>query len=102
MFRGTGILIWLPTMRMFDDRVSVSRANLQSAITEAVRKSEPDCEAFVGVLIKPETPKTRYDANWAIKGVKFGRSDRDKSSKAMATIVQRMQRDFKLSEDGDA
>jgi hypothetical protein len=71
-------------------------------VTEAVKKAEPGCEAFVGVIVKPETPKSRFDANWATRGVKFGSTDRDKSSKAMASAVERMRREFRLSEDSSA
>jgi hypothetical protein len=77
---------------------SVSRERLQSAITNAVKKADPDCEAFVGVIVQRETPKAPLDANWAIRGVRFGKADRDKSSKALTTIVERMQREFSLAE----
>jgi len=80
-----------------DDRSSVSRYNLQLAITEAVKKADPDCEAFVGVIVQRELPKASLDANWAIRGVRFGKADRDKSSKALTTIVERMQREFLLA-----
>jgi hypothetical protein len=66
---------------------------LQSAITEAVKKADPDCEAFVGVIVQRETPKARLDANWAIRGVRYG----EKCSKALTTIVERMQREFNLA-----
>jgi hypothetical protein len=96
------IVIWLPKALLFDSRVPVSRTLLQSAITDAVKKADPSCEDFVGVIVKRETPKSRFDANWAIRGIKFGRADRDKSSKAVAIVVRHMQQDFQLSEDGDA
>ena len=79
----------------------LSSASLESAITEAV-KAESNCEAFVGVFVKPEVPKSRFEANWSIRGVKFGRADRDKSSEVLASIVERMQRSFRLSEDSRA
>jgi hypothetical protein len=97
-------MIWLPKKKIklsVDERNSISRAILESAITEAVKKAGPDCEPFVGVIVKRETPKSRYDANWAIRGVQFGRADQDKSSNAIAIIVQRLQREFILSDDGD-
>jgi len=90
-------LAWLPKGKSSNDRDSVSRDNLQLAITEAVKKADPDCEAFVGVIVQRELPKASLYANWAIRGVRFGRADRDKSSKALATIVERMQRDFVLA-----
>jgi hypothetical protein len=61
------------------------------------QESGPRFEGFVGVIVQRESPKERLDANWAVKGVKFGKADRDKSSKALATIVERMQREFVLA-----
>jgi hypothetical protein len=90
-------LAWLPKKQSSDDRSSVSRVDLQSAITEAVKKADPDCEAFVGVIVQRETPQERFDANWAIRGVRYGNADRDKCSKALTTIVERMQREFVLA-----
>jgi hypothetical protein len=77
----------------------ISRKTLQSAITEAVKKSDPGCQLFVGVIVERTTPKSRFDANWEIKGIKFGKANRDKCSQALATIVERMQREFGLFED---
>jgi hypothetical protein len=96
-----GTVIWLPKKRMFDERCSVSLEQLQSAITEAVKKADPECEAFAGVIVQRETTKSRHDANWTIKGIRFGRADRDKSSQALVTIVQRMQREFRLALEND-
>jgi hypothetical protein len=83
-----------------DNRSSVSRERLQSAIAKAVKKADPKCEGFVGVIVQRQTPKARFDADWAIKGVLFGKADRDTSSVALATIVERMQREFSLAADG--
>jgi hypothetical protein len=91
-------LAWHPK-KQSSNRSSVSRERLQSAITEAVKKADPDCEAFVGVIVQRETPKARFDANWAIRGIRFGKADRDKSGLALATIVERMQREFSLAAD---
>jgi len=81
-----------------DIRSSVSRARLQSAITKAVKKADQADRkraGFVGVIVR-QTPKARLDADWAIKGVLFGKADRDTCSVALATIVERMQREFSL------
>jgi hypothetical protein len=82
-----------------EKRGSVSRERLQAAITKAVKTADPKCAGFVGVIVQRETPKMQFDANWAIKGVRFGKADRDKSSLALATIVERMQREFSLAAD---
>ena len=81
------------------NRNPVTRSDLQAAITDAVKKSAPGCEAFVGVIVQRATPTSSVDANWTIRGIKFGAADRDKSSQAVAAIVERMQQEFKLSED---
>jgi hypothetical protein len=33
--------------------------------------------------------------------VRFGKADRDKSGKVLATVVERMQREFSLTDDQD-
>ena len=91
------VLAWLPKKKSAGDRSSVTVDDLQSAITEAVKKADPDCEAFIGVIVQRVTPKAQLDANWAIKGVRFGKADREKSRKALTTIVERMQREFVLA-----
>ena len=83
-----------------DKRSAVSRKHLESAVTEAV-KSVLDCEAFVGVIIQRIEPKSRTDPNWAVRGVRFGKADRDKSGKVLATVVEQMQREFSLTHDQD-
>jgi hypothetical protein len=45
---------------------------LQSAITEAVKEADPKCQGLVGVIVQRETPKAHLDANWSIKGIRFG------------------------------
>jgi len=75
---------------------------LQSAITKAVKKADRADRkgaGFVGVIVQRQTPKARLDADWAIKGVLFGKADRDTCSVALATIVERMQREFSLAAD---
>jgi hypothetical protein len=85
-----------------NERSPISQEQLQSAITEAVRNADPACETFAGVIVQRETPKEHFDVNWAIRGVRFGRADRERSAQALATIVERMQRELRLAEDGPA
>lgn len=82
-----------------DDRVLIAAAKLEFAIAEAVKKTGPACQAFVGVIVRHVKPKSSFDQNWALRGVKFGNSDRETVNEALATIVERMRREFKLSED---
>jgi hypothetical protein len=80
-------------------REFVSSTILQLAITEAVRTFDPSCELFMGVFVERARAKSSSGANWAIKGIKFGKADRDKCVQAVATIVERMQLEFDLSGD---
>lgn len=90
------ILPWFP--KNSPTRNLVTRRELQAAITDAVKKSDPDCEAFVDVIVQMQTPKSRFDANWVIRGIKFGKADRYKSTKALIVIVELLQSEFNLSE----
>jgi len=78
-------------------RVSATFSELESAITEAVRKTAPQCEAFVGVAVQQTTPKSRLDVNWRLRGVKFGTADKKLANEALTTIVEDMQRRFYLA-----
>jgi hypothetical protein len=82
-------------------RKKVARETLELAIAAAV-KSDPQWEAFVGVWVEPCAQKTAEDANWAIKGIKFGKADRDKCRAALDTVVERMQGEFELQPDDAA
>jgi hypothetical protein len=67
------------------------------AISEAI-KATPDCEAFVGVIVEKTKSKSRLDANWSIRGIKFGKAPKEAVNQALTGIVQRLQQDFTLSE----
>jgi hypothetical protein len=79
-----------------DGRVSKTTEELELAITEAV-KATPGCEAFVGVIIRRITPKSRLDATWELRGIKFGPTDRKLAREALTPIVERMQQEFRLT-----
>ena len=80
-----------------DGRVSKTTEELELTITEAVRTA-PGCEAFVGVIVQRTTPKSRLDATWEIRAIRFGGMDRQIARKALAPIVERMQREFRVTE----
>jgi len=81
-----------------DTRVSKTAEELELMIREAV-KAAPGCEAFVGVIIQRTTPKSRLDSNWEIWGIRFGGMDRQIAREALIPIVERMQQEFRLTED---
>lgn len=81
-----------------DSRISITIPELELAIAEAVQKAAPDCEAFVGVIVRRTKPASRSDVNWRLQGIKFGNADRKIASEALTTIIERMQREIRLSE----
>lgn len=80
-------------------RVSMTATELESAISEAVKKAAPGCEAFAGVIVQHETPKSHLDANWAIRGVRFGSADKKLANEILATVVERLKQEILLSDD---
>jgi hypothetical protein len=82
-----------------DKRIAVSREHLESEITEAIKKSAAGCKGFVGVVIERLEPKSDADSNWAIRGVRFGKADRDKVGEVLSTVVDVLQREFTLAEN---
>ena len=71
---------------------------LEMAIS-AVQRTAPGYEDFVGVIVQRTPLKSPLDPNRAIQGAKFGKADRRVADIALAAIVKRMQREFRLGED---
>jgi len=59
-----------------DPRLSIAPKELELAIAEAVRKTAPGCDDFVGVIVDRKKPKMRFDPNWEIRGESSGRLTR--------------------------
>jgi len=81
-----------------DIRVAMTAPELESAISDAVKNAAPGCEDFVGVIVQHTTPRSHRDPNWDVRGVKFGKADRKAVDEALAAVVERMRREFLLSE----
>jgi hypothetical protein len=79
-------------------RTALSISELELAITDAVKKAAPECETFLGVILEKKSPSSRRDANWQLRGAKFGTADRKIASEALATIVELMQRDVSITD----
>jgi hypothetical protein len=84
------------SIKSADDKSLIASDTLQLAITKAVQKAEP---AFVDVIVQRITPKSHFDTNWALRGVKFGKADREKANRAVTTVVEHMQHEFRLPDD---
>jgi hypothetical protein len=80
------------------DPVSITAVKLELEIAQATKVADPSCAEFVGVVVQRVKPKSSSDANWTLRGIKFGRSDRKAVDEILTTIVERMQREFRLSD----
>jgi hypothetical protein len=79
-------------------RKSVTRADLERSLAEAVRTSHPEFETFAGVIVERIVPAGPGDTNWAIRGVKYGRADRHRSSAVLSYCVEEAQLEFEVSD----
>jgi hypothetical protein len=79
-------------------RTLITRAALELAIAEAVRNSSPECSAFVGVIVERIVPTSPGSVNWTVKGIKYGKAERDRCHDSVSSCVEERQRDFELSD----
>jgi hypothetical protein len=81
-----------------DQRAQITPAELEHTITEAIRKTAPECGSFVGVIVHHKKPKQSRDPNWAVRGVKYGKADRRLVEETLADIVKQLQKEFRLTD----
>ena len=81
------------------NRNPITSDALQSVVARAVRESDAQCEAFVGVIIERINPNPNGDINWMLKGVKYGSADRAKCDIAISGIVDQLQQEFIISDE---
>ena len=79
----------------------MTRADLEQSLADAVRSVAPECQAFVGVIIERVVPETPEGANWAVKGVRYGRADRDRCEAALGMSLREKQLEYVLSDEHD-
>ncbi len=80
-------------------RQPIARADLERAIAEAVKATGEDCQALVGVILeRVSAASSGAVANWTVKGVRYGKSDREACHSALAACVAEKQREFELSD----
>ncbi len=84
--------------RISSFREPVKCAILETAITNAVKRSNRNCEPFVGVFVERRAPKSPDEPNWAVKGVKFGRAEREQCNAVLSVIIERLKREFEISD----
>ena len=81
-------------------RRPVTREELEQSLTEAVRASHPEFEAFAGVIVERVVPPTAAGANWAVKGIRYGQADRHRSGIILSYCVDEAQLELELSDAG--
>jgi hypothetical protein len=79
-------------------RTLIPRAALELIIADAVRNSDPHCGPLVGIIVERVVPTSPDGANWAIKGVKYGKADRERCAAATSDFVKKGLREFEISD----
>jgi hypothetical protein len=80
------------------NRTSMTRAALELALAEAARTGSPECSGLIGIIVERVVPKTPGGVNWAVKGIKFGKANRDKCAAAITKLVEEGQFEFEISD----
>jgi hypothetical protein len=70
-------------------------SEIELEISKAV-KVVPGCEDFRGVIVA--FARSNSPSNWDVHGIRFGKAERAIASDAVATVVTRLQQNFKLVE----
>ena len=79
-------------------RTWITRPALETALAGTVRASDPKCEGLIGILVERVVPGSADGANWAVKGVKYGKADREVCSAAISKSEEEGQREFEVSD----
>ena len=79
-------------------RKPMTREALEQSLTEAVKASHSEFESFAGVIVERIVPGGPGGANWAVKGVKYGKADRHRSGVVLSHCAEEAQLEFELSE----
>jgi hypothetical protein len=80
-------------------RKPITPDTLQSVIANAVRETDAECEALIGVLVERVVPKSRGDVNWALKGVQYGKAERVRCAAAISVVVERLQHEYFIEDE---
>lgn len=96
--RDRGELVFRRKGENRSTRKSVGRKEIEQLLTDAVRASHPEFEDFAGVIVERVVPPTPGGANWAIKGIRFGRADRYRSGVILSYCVDEAQMKLELND----
>ncbi len=87
-----------PEDRAKQRRKPIARLALDEALTQVHKTSHPECEAFVRVIVKRIAPASPGEANWVVKGVKYGTANRELCDAALPKSVDERLSEFELSD----
>ena len=79
-------------------RTGITRAALELALVEIVRGSDPQCKSLAGIIIERAVPGPHGGPNWIVKGIKYGKVERERCSALISRCVEESQRDFEVSD----
>lgn len=79
------------------DREPIAREVLERQLTDAVKATHADCEAFVGLIVERIVPASSQDTNWVVKGIRYGTASRELCDAALSNSVAETQLKFTLS-----
>jgi hypothetical protein len=77
-------------------RTWIRLTDLEAVLVETVRASDPRCEGLIGIIVERVVAASPDVANWAVKGVKYGRAEREPCSAAVSKCVEESQREFEV------
>jgi cold shock CspA family protein len=79
------------------ERKPITQDALETALAEAVRAHDAKCKGLVGIIVERVSPASPGETNWSVKGVKYGKAERDRCDVALSVCVEEMQREFEIS-----
>jgi hypothetical protein len=71
---------------------------LELTIADVARGSDPHCKPLVGVVVERVVPKSPDGVNWAVKGVKYGKADRERCAAGMSNFLKEGLRKFEIAD----
>jgi CspA family cold shock protein len=79
-------------------RKPITQAELETALAEAVRAHDAQCEGLKGIIVERVRPTSPAGSNWHVKGVKYGKAERDRCDAALSICIEKMQREIEISD----
>ena len=85
------------TVKVEGKRKPITQDALETALAEAVRALDTKCKGLVGIIVERVNPVSPGKTNWSVKGVRYGKAERDCCDVALSICVEEMQGEFEVS-----